>query len=166
MPAKSHHPEPEVTDGVEETTDCADCQAYQEKWQRALADLENLRKRSEQERLHALRYGQENLLRELLPVVDNFSRATSFVPEEQKASAWVTGIAYIQKNLLDVLAAEGVKPVEVTVGDPFDAATQEAIGTVLNAELAEDSVAEVKQPGYWLQERLLRPAQVIVSKTN
>jgi len=137
---------------------------YKEKWQRALADLENTRKRFEQDRLNLLKYSLEGFLEELIPVLDNFDRATSHVPAEQQGSPWVTGIQYIQKNLLDVMEGRGVNIIEAKQGDAFDAGKHEAIGTKEVQNIPEDKIAEVQNKGYMLHDRVLRPVQVIVSK--
>lgn len=136
---------------------------YKEKWQRALADLENSRRRFEQEKANLIRYGTEGLLEDLLPVIDNFYRATEHVPEEQKNSPWVTGIQYIQKNLIDVLEGRGVKEIPAKKGDQFDASIHEAIAAEEHAELPDNSILEVKNRGYRLHEKVLRPVQVVVT---
>ena len=151
---------------AEEPAVVSDEPDYKELWQRALADLENARKRFDVERLSTIKFGQQGLIEELLPVIDNFYRATDHVPEDQKTSPWVMGVQYIQKNLLDVLQNYGVSEFAVAVGDAFDATRQEAIGTAQNEAIAEDHVAEVVGRGYMIHDRILRPARVIVSKGN
>ncbi|MBU6389566.1 nucleotide exchange factor GrpE [Patescibacteria group bacterium] len=153
---EDNQPEPE----------CQECRVCNEKWQRALADLENLRKRHELEKAQWIQYGLAKLLEELLPVVDNFYRATDHIPEDQRNSPWVTGIQYIQKNLLDVLEREGVKEIAVQPGDRFNPGRHEAIDTVETDEMEEDRIVEVKNKGYLLHERVLRPVQVTVSKSK
>jgi molecular chaperone GrpE len=168
--------EPEVLETSQESItesscDCENCECgkkeeeYKENWLRAVAELENSRKRQEQERQTISRYALEGFLEELLPVVDNFYRATEHVPDEQKGSAWVTGIQYIQKNLLDVLQQRGVQEILIAPDSNFDPSTQEAIG-IEESDKAEDTVAEVKQRGYKLHDKVLRPAQVIVYKNK
>jgi len=137
---------------------------FQDKYLRAQAELDNQRKRFETERATLLRYGQEALLEDLLPVVDNFDRATEHVPEDQQGSSWVTGIQYIQKNLMDVLAQHGISPVEAKIGDVYDPQTQEAIGTADTTEVAEDHIVQVVAKGYKLHDKLLRPVRVTVAK--
>ena len=136
---------------------------YKALWQRAVADLENARKRFDSERAATIKFGQQSLIEELLPVVDNFYRATSHVPAEQQSSPWVTGIQYIQKNLLDVLAGYGVTEAPVKPGDAYDASAHEAIGTVASSEILDQHVVEVVNRGSRIYDRLLRPASVIVS---
>lgn len=142
------------------------CGEYQEKWQRALADLENQRKRHEADKPLWNRMATASLIEELLPVVDNFYRALEHIPEDQKADPWVSGIMYIQKNLLDVFEQRGLKEMEVKAGDQFDPSKHEAIGTAWDENFAEDMIIEVSQRGYLLGEVVLRPARVIVCKTT
>jgi len=137
---------------------------YEELWLRSQAEIDNARKRFEAERAQLIKFGQVNLLSDLLPVVDNFYRATTHIPEDQKKSPWVTGIQHIQKNLLDVLESYGVKEVPTKVGDAFDAKHHEGIGTVSDTTIPEDHIVEVVAKGYMLHDRMLRPAQVTVSK--
>ena len=163
MPDSTEHipEELEAADQIpEEATD------YKEKWQRAVADLENARKRFETDRTNLLKYGTEALIDDLLPVVDNFYRATEHIPAEQQSSPWVAGIQYIQKNLLDVLEARGLAEIPCKAGDAFDPSVHESIESVENAELPDDSVVEVKSKGYRLHGKLLRPVRVSVNTAH
>jgi molecular chaperone GrpE len=139
---------------------------YKELWLRAQAELDNSRKRFEADRAQHVKYSQSGLLEDLLPVVDNFYRATAHVPDEQKGSSWVAGIQYIQKNLLDVLENYHVKEMPLKPGDPFNASREEAIGTISDTDIPEDHIVEVVMKGYLLHDRVLRPAQVMVSKPD
>ncbi|MCC2631366.1 MAG: GrpE protein [Patescibacteria group bacterium] len=168
MSKKEKHEEAisEATQMPEETsvTDTQPEEDYKEKWQRALADMENLRKRTEQERVTFAKYSSESFIEELLPVVDNFYRATEHVPAEQQGSPWVTGIQYIQKNLLDVLEQRGVKEIAAKPGDAFNPSQHEALSSVEDSEQPEDTIVQVIGRGYLLHDKVLKPAQVIVSK--
>ena len=139
---------------------------YEQLYQRTLADSENLRRRVEEEKKQFAKYAQGALVEDLLPVVDNFYRATEHVPDEQRKSAWLTGILHIQKQLLDVLMAAGISEIAVKKGDAFNSQLHEAIGTAVSTEVPEDHIIEVKNRGYMLHDRMLRPAQVIVSSTK
>lgn len=135
---------------------------YRELAFRVQAELENFRKRTDTERLQMIRFGNEALIEELLPVVDNFDRALKAVPSEQQSSAWVVGMNYIRKNLMDVLEGQGVTVLTANVGDPYDTTIQEALGTEPSKQ-PEDTVVSVVANGYRLHDRLLRPVQVTVS---
>lgn len=142
----------------------SDSPDYQSLWQRTLADQENLRKRFDQERLTQAKFALGGFIEELLPVVDNFYRATEHVPAEQQNNGWVTGILYIQKQLLDVLEKEGLKEIATKSGDHFDPHRHEAIGTAVHPDQPEETILEIKNKGYQLHDRVLRPVQVIVNK--
>ena len=139
---------------------------YKDKWQRAVADLENARKRFEVERMAAIKYGSQSLIEELLPTVDNFYRATEHIPAEQQGSPWVAGIQYIQKNLLDVLESRGLSEIAAKVGDDFNPSLHESVELVESDPLPDDKVAEVRGKGYRLHDKLLRPVRVAVSKAK
>lgn len=98
-----------------------------EKWQRAMADFENYKKQTSKQNEEFRKYAVENVIVEILPVLDNFQSALDNIPEEEQGSGWVTGMTYIQKQLLDVLNGHGVEMMEVKVGDEFDANLHEAI---------------------------------------
>lgn len=152
--------------------DCHDCRqgqdqkAYKELYQRALADLENTRKRFETEKTQIARFAQFAAALDLLPVIDNFYRATEHVPAEQQQEAWVVGVMHIQKQLLEVLSDWGVSEIPAQVGDQFDPNLHEALGTTLNDQVPEDQIITIQSKGYRLQDRVLRPTKVIVSKSN
>ena len=155
----------EVTDSVENAEKVPSPEDdYKEKWQRAVADADNMRKRFEVERKNHSTYALESFLEELLPVVDNFYRATEHVPVDLEKSSWVTGILYIQKNLLDVLEKEGVQEIPVKAGDSFDPHTHEAIQVEKFEDKEEGVITKVITKGYRMHERILRPAQVAVSE--
>ena len=153
-------PEPEITDAapspVEETS-------YLELYQRALAEQENLRKRMETEKRQFTKFALAGAAESLLPVVDNFYRATEHIPEDQAKSPWITGIMHIQKQLLDTLTEWGVQEIQVAPGAAFNPHQHEAIASETNPDLPDDSVIRVQQRGYMLHERVLRPAQVITN---
>jgi molecular chaperone GrpE len=151
---------------VEEPTEevFSDTPDYRDLWQRALADHDNLRKRLEVDRQNSSKFALSGFMEELLPVVDNFYRATEHVSAEQQNSSWVAGVLYIQKQLLDVLSQEGLTEIPAKVGDHFDPAHHEAIGTAHDEKHLEDTIIEIKNKGYQLHDRMLRAAQVIVNK--
>jgi molecular chaperone GrpE len=136
---------------------------YQALYRRALADQENARKRLADERSLISKMAIGDLVLDLLPVLDNFNRATEHVPAEHRESGWMTGILHIRRQLLDALSARGVHEITAQVGDAFDPQWHEAIGSVINHDLPDDHLAEVKSLGYKLHDRVIRPVQVIVS---
>lgn len=137
---------------------------YQSMYQRALADQENARKRHDQDKKALREYACQSVIEDLLPVVDNFYRATDHVPAENKNDAWVTGIQYIQKQLLDVIESYGATEITTKPGDTFDPSQHEAVGVNHDPNTAEDCILEVQSRGYRLGKRVVRPAKVIVNK--
>ncbi len=140
----------------------AEAAANWDKFVRERADLENYRKRTQREKEELLKYGNETLLMEILPAVDNMERALEHLDSESKDSVLV-GVRMTLDMLVAALKKFGVTPVTVEKGGAFDSALHQAMGQVAS-EFPVNSIAEVFQKGYLLNERLLRPAMVMVSK--
>ena len=134
-----------------------------ERWLRERADLENLKKRTARERAESLKFANEGVLRDLLPIVDNLERAVGHAESGGNGQPLVEGVALVLKALRDVLERHGVTRIEAK-GTPFDPAQHEAMAHVESTEHEPNSVIEEHQPGYRLKERLLRPALVSVAK--
>jgi molecular chaperone GrpE len=137
----------------------------QERWLRERADLENYKKRSERERADTLRFGNERLLKDLLPIVDNLERAVSHAHGGGNGQPLIEGVGLVLKSLLEVLERHGVTRIEAK-GTPFDPAHHEAVAHVASSEHEPNAVMEEHQPGYRLKDRLLRPALVSVAKAK
>ncbi len=132
-----------------------------DRWMRAVADLENYKKRSIQERSTLLKYKNEDLLRDLLTVTDNIQRAVDFCSKEGRSDPVVEGICMIADMLQDLLKKYAVTEIEA-LGQPFDPNFHEAIAKVASKDQAPNTVIEVVEKGYKYQDRLLRAAKVIV----
>jgi molecular chaperone GrpE len=141
----------------------AEVRQNHDRWLRACADLENFKKRAARERADAVRFGNEALIRDLLPVLDNLERAMRHAEEAASVQALVEGVALVLKSLQDVLGRHGVERVAAR-GERFDPAHHEAVAHVETAAHEPSSVMEEHQAGYRLNERLLRPALVTVAK--
>ena len=129
---------------------------------RKSAEFDNYRKRIERERRDFVQQATADVLEELLPIVDNFERALQAEAGPQ-ADGYRKGIELIYKQLTDLLAKRGVRPVEA-VGQPFDPNFHQAITYETSPGHAEGEVIEEVRRGYIVGERLLRPAMVKVAK--
>ncbi len=126
---------------------------------RLAADFENFRRRSAQDNLDRTRYASEAAAVALLPVLDNLQRAIQHAPE---GDPMVDGVRMVARQFEDALSSLGVSVIEAE-GSRFDPAVHEAIGGEESAEVSEDTVVAVLQPGYRLHDRVLRPALVRVA---
>ncbi|QRE73133.1 nucleotide exchange factor GrpE [Methylobacterium aquaticum] len=136
---------------------------------RTLADMENLRRRTEREVADARTYAVTNFARDMLNAADNIRRALESVPAEARASAegslkaLVDGIELTERDLLKTLERHGVKRVEPQ-GQRFDPNLHQAMFEVPNPDVTSGTVVQVVQSGYVIGERVLRPALVGVAK--
>ena len=129
------------------------------------ADMQNVRRRAEQEVERAHKYGQEKLVSELLPVIDNLERALQAADgkDDELISALKQGVELTLKSFIDCLRKFNVEPVD-PMGEPFNPQYHEAMGMVESATAEPDSVVMVMQKGYLLNGRVLRPAMVMVAR--
>jgi molecular chaperone GrpE len=136
----------------------------QDKYLRLYAETENFKKRMSRESAEREKYYNEGILKELLPVLDNLERAIAHADENGDSGSGLSeGVKMVKKQFIDALAKFGVKEVEC-LGLPFDPATQQAMMQVETADYDDNTVVEVFQKGYWLNDRILRPAMVTVAK--
>lgn len=133
-----------------------------DKWLRLRAEFENFKKRMQKEKADLLKFGNENLLKALLPVLDNLNRAIEHGKNANDNSPLLEGVEMVQKEFLTILERFGVKPVQA-VGEVFDPEKHEAISQE-ESDLESNRVISAVQGGYLYHDRLLRPARVIVSK--
>ena len=129
---------------------------------RAAAEAQNVRRRAEQEAEKARKFALEKFVKELLPVVDSLEKALESM-QDDASEAHREGVSMTLKMQLDVLSKFGVESIEPQ-GEPFDPQVHEAMAMVPNPELDPNTVMEVMQKGYLLNDRLVRPAMVVVSQ--
>jgi molecular chaperone GrpE len=134
---------------------------------RAEAELQNVLKRTAREVENAHKYGLERFIQNLLPVVDSLEKAAEASAPDQSESSdtAIEGINLCCKLLLDVLEKEGIKAID-PLGEPFDPSQHQAMSMVENPDMEPNSIAAVVQKGWKLNERLIRPAMVMVVKGN
>lgn len=140
----------------------AECQGLNEKYLRLAAEFDNFKRLTQRDQRDQIKFSNEQILRELLPVVDNLDRAIKSAQTNGTNDALIQGVELTFKQLLGVLMKFGVMPVE-SVGQPFDPATQQAVAQVSSSSIPEHHVVEEFQKGYVLHDRILRPAMVTVS---
>jgi molecular chaperone GrpE len=129
---------------------------------RAVADLENYKRRAAREREEVQKFGIEKLLGELIPVLDNFDRALEATAAGGDLGSFAEGVRMNRRLFEDTLGKFGVKGFSA-VGEPFDPRVHEAVQQVESAAFAPNVVAQELVRGYMLHERLVRPALVVVS---
>jgi molecular chaperone GrpE len=138
---------------------------------RALAEVENVRKRLERERDEARTYSVTRFARDFLTIADNLTRALAALPADARANvddslkAVLEGVEATERELQATLARHGVKPIAAE-GQRFDPHLHQAIAEVPAKGAEPGSVVNVVQPGYTIGERLLRPAMVTVAKAD
>ncbi|TDI46949.1 MAG: nucleotide exchange factor GrpE [Acidobacteria bacterium] len=130
--------------------------------QRKQAELENYRKRVERERAETIKFAVADLMREILPVLDNLERAIA-ASKTGSEEQLIEGVEIIHKQFHDALTKQGLLEVEA-IAKPFDPHVHEAVGRVETSEHPEGTVVEVLQKGYLYKDRLLRPSMVNVSQ--
>ncbi len=130
---------------------------------RQTAELENVKKRAAREKQESIKFGNENLVKDLLPVLDNLERAIEHANLGGNGKPFVEGIEMVLKGFLEVLDKHGVKQVSA-VGEPFDPQKHEAFAQVESNDHAPNTVVQELHKGYFMAERLLRPSLVSVAK--
>lgn len=132
---------------------------------RARADMDNYRKRAQREMDEVRRYAEAQLVADLLPVLDNIERAIEAASQQSDSPALLEGVRLMYKQLQDVLAAHHCQPID-PLHAPFDPNLHEAILQQPSEEHPPGTVLQVVRRGYQMHQRVLRPAQVIVSKAS
>lgn len=130
---------------------------------RTMADFQNFRKRNQAEAVLLRQFATENLVRELLPVLDNFERTIDHVDSGATVESSIAGIKAVEKQLRSALEAQNVKRIE-TVGEPFDPEVHEALGTDPESEYEDDMVSAEIEAGYKMGDKIIRPARVRVAR--
>lgn len=138
--------------------------SLQDRLLRTAAEFDNYRKRIDRERRELAEFAASDLLRELLPIVDNFERALQ-APAPPEAEPFRAGAELIHKQMLDLLRKRGVTPLEA-LGSDFDPNFHQAVIHEASDRHREGEVMEELQRGYMLGDRLLRPAMVKVAKSS
>lgn len=128
---------------------------------RTAAEMDNLRKRTAREREEAVRYANQRLLEDLIPVIDNFEMGMQAAAQDQRSMIFI-GMDMVRKQLNEFLASQGVE--EIATQGKFDPNLHDAVAEEECAAGEEGRVLRVTRRGFRLRDRLLRPASVVVSK--
>ena len=135
---------------------------YLEGWQRARAEFANARKRLERERGEARRNATIDVVGRLLPILDDFERAMESVPGNIANDSWFEGVALVYRKLTSILDNVNIERIEA-VGQPFDPNLHEAVLQEESDEYESGVVVRELQTGYRLNDRVIRPAMVVVA---
>lgn len=161
-------PEETSTDEISAQIKAAEdeAKAHYDKLLRVMAEFENFKKRIERERLEHLKYSNQSLICDLLPVVDDFDRVLDHIPKDAapEAAAIADGIKIVQNHFMTALSKHGFHPLESSIGKGFDPCQHEAVSHIESGEYPEGSVAIEHRRGWKLHDRVVRAATVSVSK--
>jgi molecular chaperone GrpE len=137
-----------------------------ERLARAQAEFQNSRKRLEIEMEQRLQYANAELIKSLLPVIDNWERALTVDTKKIDGASILKGLEVVHDQMMAVLKKQNVESIAPEPGTPFDPSQHEALMQQPSDKYKEPSVTQLLQKGYTLRDRTLRPAQVAVSKTG
>jgi molecular chaperone GrpE len=129
---------------------------------RTAAELDNFRKRMSREKLDAVRYGNQSLLEELLPVLDNFDMGMQAAAQEEGSMLFM-GMQMVHKQISEFLSSQNVEEIPAQVGGEFDPKIHEALSQQASEDIDEGKIVHVLRKGYRIGDRLLRPTNVIVA---
>jgi len=167
-PQDAYAPQPAAEEAAQETPALdpweeleADVAKWRELSLRTAAEMDNLRKRTAREREEAIRYANQRLLEDLLPVIDNFEMGMQAAAQDTTSMIYI-GMDMVRRQLNEFLAAQGVQEIET--GGLFDPNLHDAVAQEDCAAGEEGRILRVTRRGFKLRDRLLRPAGVVVSK--
>jgi molecular chaperone GrpE len=137
--------------------------SYKDSWLRVRAEFANARKRMDRERTEAYSLAVEEVIGRLLPVIDDFQRAMSSVPEAVADDSWFAGIELIYAKLVGLLETFDIQPIEA-VGQHFDPNLHEAVLQEASDQYPEGVITKELQTGYQRKDKVIRPAMVAVAR--
>ena len=146
----------------------AEVEELKDKWLRANAEIENIRKRAEREREEASKYAITKLARDIVSVGDNFQRCIDAVPpgaaeRDQTLKSFLEGVTMTERELLNALERHGIRR-QHALNEPFNPHLHQAVTQVPRTDVPEGTIVEVYQAGYMIGDRVLRPAMVAVAQ--
>jgi molecular chaperone GrpE len=146
----------------------AEASDFKDKWLRAHAEIENIRKRVEREKEETAKYAITRLARDIVTVGDNFQRAISAVPADAAENdpalkSFLEGVTLTERELLNALERHGIRRQEA-MNEPFNPHLHQAVMEIPRNDVAEGTIVQVFQSGFMIEDRVLRPAMVAVAK--
>jgi len=155
----------DLTGGLEQELEQVKAQAqqYLEGWQRERAEFANYKRRIEQQQKDSYANATADVLKKVIPVIDDFDRAIANIPDDLASNAWVNGTMMIQRKLYKILDDSGVTTIDPQ-GEAFDPNRHEAVVMGDSDSVESGHVIEVMQKGYTQGDRLIRPALVKVAR--
>lgn len=137
----------------------------QDKYLRLAAEFDNYKRRAQRDRSDAIRYANESILKNLLPIIDNLERAIQCAKDAEANGPLLEGVELTHKQFLETVGKLGVRQISST-GSPFDPAIHQAVAQVESDTAEQNTIIEEFQKGYFLHDRILRPAMVTVAKES
>lgn len=162
--AAAEAPETETPE-AQEPDPKQEMEELQDRFMRLNAEFVNFKKRTEKEKSDIYKYASERFFKDLLPVIDNIDRALGAIEGAKDHTAVVEGVNLVKKSFDDFLEKSGVKMIEAE-GKPFDPQMHHAVMTEVNEDVEDETVLDIFQVGYTLNEKVIRPAMVKVSKKS
>ena len=146
----------------------AEATDFKDKWMRAHAEIENIRKRAEREREETAKYAITKLARDIVGVGDNLQRAIGAIPvgaaeQDPALKSFLEGVTLTERDLLNALERHGIKRQQ-PLNQPFNPHLHQAVMELPRSDVPEGTIVEVFQPGFTIEDRVLRPAMVGVAK--
>ncbi len=134
-----------------------------DRYLRSCAELENYKKRAVRDREDFIKYGNETLIKDMLPIIDSIERALKHASDSEDIKVFVDGLSLIRDNFISALGKHGVEEIDAA-GKDFDPHFHEALMQVEGQKKEDNKVVEEFEKGYLLNGRLLRPSKVSISK--
>lgn len=154
---------PSLTDQLLEKDE--ELHALNDKYLRLAAEFDNYKRRVQRDQQDTIRFANEKLFKDLLPTLDNLERALQSGREQNRIEGLLEGVDLTYKHFLDTLQKMGIKQVS-SVGEIFDPAKHQAVGQVESTTIPENVIVNEYQKGYFVHDRILRPAMVTVAKAK
>ena len=133
-----------------------------DRYLRLAAEFENYKRLAQRDQREQVKFANETLLKELLPIVDNLQRAVNFSKSSTGSEQLIEGVQLTLKQFFETLSKFGVKPIN-SVGEPFDPSRHQAVAKMESNDQPEHTIIQEHQPGYLLHDRILRAAMVTVA---